>query len=54
MKLAKENMNRALVADLQAGLDAEAANMVRSMRSGDHEEAVAAFIEKRPPEFRGE
>lgn len=53
MRLAKENMNRALTADLQSSLDAEALNMVRSMRSADHEEAVLAFIEKRPPRFEG-
>jgi enoyl-CoA hydratase/carnithine racemase len=52
--LMKENLNRALTVDLAAALDAEAANMVRSMGTADHREAAAAFVEKREPIFRGE
>jgi 2-(1,2-epoxy-1,2-dihydrophenyl)acetyl-CoA isomerase len=53
-RLMKENLNRALVADLATALDAEAPNMIRSMSTADHREAAAAFVEKRPPVFRGE
>lgn len=53
LRLAKENMNRALVADLATCLDAEAQNMVRSMGSRDHTESVRAFLDKRSPEFEG-
>ena len=49
----KENLNRALVADLRTCLDAEASAMVRTMATADHREAAAAFVEKRDPEFTG-
>lgn len=51
VRLMKENLNRALVSDLATALDAEAPNMVRSMRTKDHKEAAAAFVEKRTPIF---
>ena len=51
VRLMKENLNRALVSDLATALDAEAPNMVRSMRTKDHKEAAAAFVEKRTPVF---
>lgn len=54
LRLMKENINRAATTDLGAALDAEAANMVRAMSTTDHREATAAFLEKRPPVFRGE
>jgi 2-(1,2-epoxy-1,2-dihydrophenyl)acetyl-CoA isomerase len=54
MRLMKENLNRALVADLATALDAEAPNMIRSMSTADHREAAAAFVEKRSPTFTGE
>lgn len=53
-RLMKENLNRALIVDVAAALDAEASNMVRSMSTADHREAAAAFVEKRAPVFRGE
>lgn len=53
-RLMKENLNRALTCDLATALDAEAANMVRSMRTADHKEAALAFVEKRPPNFTGQ
>lgn len=53
-RLMKENLNRAITCDLATALDAEAANMVRAMSTGDHREAAAAFVEKRSPVFRGE
>ncbi|MEO1060966.1 MAG: enoyl-CoA hydratase [Actinomycetota bacterium] len=49
----KENLNRALVADLRTCLDAEAQAMVRTMSTADHREAAAAFVEKRSPRFEG-
>jgi 2-(1,2-epoxy-1,2-dihydrophenyl)acetyl-CoA isomerase len=50
----KENVNRAASgADLAACLDAEAAAMVKTMRSADHREAAAAFVEKRTAVFHG-
>jgi enoyl-CoA hydratase/carnithine racemase len=49
----KENLNRAMDLDLRACLAMEADRMVRSMRTDDHREAVAAFMEKRKPVFHG-
>lgn len=49
----KENINRALSADLAACLDAEATNMVATMSTQDHRTAVAAFVEKTTPRFVG-
>ncbi|MEM8904481.1 MAG: enoyl-CoA hydratase-related protein [Actinomycetota bacterium] len=53
LRAMKENLNRALVADLRTCLDAEATAMVRTMATADHREAAAAFVEKRPPHFVG-
>lgn len=50
----KENMNRAWLVDLGTALDAEAENMTATMRTKDHKEAVAAFVEKRTAVFTGE
>lgn len=49
----KENINRALVADLATCLDAEATNMITTMLSEDHRSAVAAFVAKSDPIFIG-
>ena len=49
----KENLNRALVADLQSCLDVEAERMVESAMTEDYLEAVKAFAERRAPAFRG-
>ena len=49
----KENLNRALHADLETCLDYEADRMVRGAMTDDYREAVAAFTEKRPPTFKG-
>ena len=49
----KENLNRALGADLLECLDAEAVAMSRCRSTEDHKEAVAAFVEKRTPLFNG-
>lgn len=53
MQYMKENLNRALGADLATILQMEADRMVRCTRTEDHKEAVRAFMEKRPPEFKG-
>ena len=47
----KENINRALGADLKTCLALEAQGVVRSTTTDDHREAVRAFVEKRPPRF---
>lgn len=49
----KENLNLALEADLQTCLDQEADRMVRGAMTEDYQEAVAAFAEKRKPDFKG-
>ena len=49
----KENLNRALIPDLQSCLDAEAERMVASAFTEDYVEAVKAFTEKRAPRFHG-
>ncbi len=49
----KANLNRALEADLETCLDAEADRMVRGAMSEDYQEAVRAFQEKRKPDFKG-
>lgn len=49
----KENLNRALVADLRTCLDAEAVAMSRTRQTEDHQEAARAFVDKRDPTFRG-
>ena len=49
----KENLNRALTADLLTCLDAEAVAMSRCRSTDDHKEAVEAFVAKRAPVFKG-
>lgn len=53
LRYIKENIERAVTADLATALDAEAPAMVRSMATEDHREAAAAFVEKREAVFRG-
>ena len=53
LRYIKENINRALDADLATALDAEAVAMVRTMSTEDHREAAAAFVEKRSATFTG-
>ncbi|MEQ8484388.1 MAG: enoyl-CoA hydratase [Pseudomonadales bacterium] len=49
----KENLNRALTADLKTCLAMEADRMIRCGHTDDHREAVAAFLAKRQPQFYG-
>jgi len=49
----KENLHRALYADLRTALDAEAVAMTRTAGTADHREAARAFVEKRTPNFSG-
>jgi len=54
LALAKRGLNRALDTGLEEALEFEAQLQAIAGRSADHAEGVAAFIEKRPPRFRGE
>jgi len=49
----KANLNRALTEDLETCLRYEADRMVRGALTDDYVEAVAAFAEKRKPDFKG-
>jgi enoyl-CoA hydratase/carnithine racemase len=53
LRYMKDNLNRALVEDLQSLLDVEAERMVESAQTDDYVEAMRAFAEKRAPSFRG-
>ncbi len=49
----KENLNRAMVDDLEACMDLEATHHLHTGTTEDLKEAAAAFVEKRAPVFRG-
>ncbi len=51
--LMKRNFNAAETGTLAELLDLEALHQVRTARTEDHAEAARAFVEKRPPLFRG-
>jgi 2-(1,2-epoxy-1,2-dihydrophenyl)acetyl-CoA isomerase len=53
LRYMKQNLNRAVGADLRTCLAEEAERMVRCTRTDDHREAVRAFLEKRKPTFAG-
>lgn len=54
LRYMKENLNRAVGADLRTCLALEADRMSRSAQTQDHREAVAAFLGKRAPVFKGQ
>ena len=49
----KEGLNRALVNDLDTYMDVEVTHQQHLGQSEDHKEGARAFVEKRPPVFRG-
>ena len=53
VRLAKRLLREALHSRFDTLLEMSAAFQVMSHQTADHHEAVAAFIEKRKPEFRG-
>ena len=49
----KDNLDEALSIDHATAIDREADRIVKTRTTQDHREAVAAFAEKRPPQFKG-
>jgi len=49
----KENLNRAMGDGLRDAMDLEVTHHFHFMSTADHREATSAFVEKRPPRFRG-
>ena len=52
--LTKRALNRALTGQLHEILEYEVYGQETAGRTADHKEALAAFLEKRPPVFKGE
>jgi len=53
LRYIKENVHAALDEPLERACDIETRNMIRTRLTEDAKEAMAAFIEKRTPRFRG-
>lgn len=51
--LAKESVNRGIDGTLTAGCDLEKANFAQTCGTGDKNEGMEAFLEKRPTKFSG-
>jgi len=51
--MAKKIVNRSFEIDINTALDMEAMAQALAGNSGDHKEGVAAFFEKRSPDFKG-
>jgi len=51
--LIKRTLNRSLASDLDALLEYEATIQEIASQSEDHKEGIAAFLEKRPAQFKG-
>jgi 2-(1,2-epoxy-1,2-dihydrophenyl)acetyl-CoA isomerase len=51
--LMKQNFNAAETGSLSELLDLEALHQIKTARTEDHREAARAFVEKRPPVFKG-
>ncbi len=49
----KKNLNAAQHGSLSDVMDLEAIHMIRTFMTDDHRRAAQAFVEKRPPEFKG-
>jgi enoyl-CoA hydratase len=52
-RLAKEQIDRAFEGSLTSGLEAERRALYLSFASEDAKEGLTAFVEKRPPDFKG-
>jgi enoyl-CoA hydratase/carnithine racemase len=53
LRYMKENLNRALRADLRTCIEAEAERQCRAAETEDFREAARAFVERRKPVFKG-
>ncbi len=51
--IAKENLNRSMIAHLESQLELERTGMIAASRTEDYVEGVRAFLEKRKPVFKG-